>query len=742
MAFAVPPSTWENGFKQPAKGRPWVFDYTQGDEVDADPNAYVTPPSQEIVTSDLHNDMGINVIRTWPTLYDGTNSPHGVPAWWKPTEQVDVLISGAGPSGLAVAASLARQGVSFRIIDKSSAPLAAGRADGVQPRFLETIAMWGLAPEIHEEGPLIERTAIYKDGEKVLFNRSHQSDSRYRGLHIITQGQIERIYVRDLARHKAIVERNSVLSGYTIRDEPNTTHPVQATIKNERTGETQAVQAKYLVGSDGAASMIRKGLNIPFDGVTTGIYWGIMDCLYISDYPHAWVFGSVISSEHGGCVIIPREDGYIRLYTQLDISMTGALAASRQARDPTFNEAGGKIDVHSITPEEVLEQANRIFSPYKLKFGAPLSWFAIWKISERVARSYSSPDNRVHLVGDAAHVHSVMGAFGLNASILDAANLAWKVGLAAKGRAKPDALLPTYNGERRQHAVRVIEVSGTYLRFVCGSDLHVPDLRNLAALNANSPNGANGHVTDSNGTNGNGANGHGENGEFYKDNKVAKRLGGDKKKEEQKAEDLDFLANFFKTNGQFLLGVDCPYGPSIIRPEITDSAAAQALRVKPGVRAPNPRVCFGTGETGYLYDKLAGAARFHVVVFGSSLGGRLVQRKLRAFADALRSPTGFYRRFGGADVFRLVLVTKLMPFELDALAPEGEAAALVAALRAEGAEVLFDDRAPDEDAHTTWGANHGTGGVAIIRPDLWVGMTAFPDEMDAVADYFAGFLVG
>lgn len=69
----------------------------------------------------------------------------------------------------------------------------------------------------------------------------------------------------------------------------------------------------------------------------------------------------------------------IRLYTQLDLSMTGSLAASRQAKDPMFNEAGGKIDVHSITPEEVLEQANRIFSPYKLKFGAPLSWFAIWK---------------------------------------------------------------------------------------------------------------------------------------------------------------------------------------------------------------------------------------------------------------------------------------------------------------------------------------------------------------------------
>jgi phenol 2-monooxygenase len=74
-------------------------------------------------------------------------------------------------------------------------------------------------------------------------------------------------------------------------------------------------------------------------------------------------------------------------------------------------------------------------------------------VSERVARIFSSPDHRVHLAGDAAHVHSVMGAFGLNASNVDAANLAWKIGLVGQNKARLEALLPTYSVERRLHAV-------------------------------------------------------------------------------------------------------------------------------------------------------------------------------------------------------------------------------------------------------------------------------------------------
>ena len=87
------------------------------------------------------------------------------------------------------------------------------------------------------------------------------------------------------------MERCTGITDFDVQTEIPTDYPVQARLRNEKTGVEETVGAKFLVGSDGAASMIRKKLDIPFDGVSTDIYWGIMDCIFESDYPHSWVFG-------------------------------------------------------------------------------------------------------------------------------------------------------------------------------------------------------------------------------------------------------------------------------------------------------------------------------------------------------------------------------------------------------------------------------------------------------------------
>lgn len=551
---------------------------------------------------------------------------------------------------------------------------------------------------MHEEGPLIERTAIYKDGKKLMFNTSHQSDSRYRGLHVITQGQLERIYIRDLIRHQVLVERQTSIVDFDVGpDQAPSSHPVTVKLRNEKTGTEETIRSKFVIGSDGGASVIRKKLQIPFDGVSTDIYWGILDCKFESDYPHAWVFGSVISSKHGGCVIIPREDGYIRLYTQLDTSTTGTIAQSRQAKNSAeFQESGGHVDAHSVTANEVLEQANKIFDPYKLKFAAPLSWFTVWKISERVARAFSSPDCRVHLAGDAAHIHSVMGAFGLNASIMDSANLAWKIGMCAQNQAKLSTLGPTYDSERRYHANRIIHVSGSYLRFICNSTFPLAEFNHL---NKDWPS-------------------------LPEPQKYQPTAGNPE-------EDLKFLQTFFGNNGPFLLGIDADYAPSVIVPK----SPSRAIAPRNGVRAPNPRVCFAMEKTGYLYDALTGAARLHLVIFASDLQGP-VREKLKRLASAMSDPSSFFRRYGGLTRFNPILVTKCVPHETEVL------------LQSDGLDVLeasctavYDDRAPDEDAHTCYEVDHAKGAIVFVRPDLWIGTSVFLDQMDELDEYFGAWLV-
>ncbi|KAI9705384.1 MAG: hypothetical protein M1820_005214 [Bogoriella megaspora] len=499
--------------------------------------------------------------------------------------------------------------VTFRILDKGETPLPTGRADAVLPRYVETLNAWGISTEVTEEGPIIERTAAWRDGKVLFHGRTHQSDSRFRGLHVITQGQLERIFVRDLLRHQILVERCTTLKEYDVSESDKPERPIKAVIRNDKTGREETIRAKFLVGSDGASSMIRKQLQIPFHGVSTSIYWGIIDGKFESDYPHAWIFDCYLSTEHGCAVIIPREDGHIRLYTQLDLSLIERVRKTKQENDPTFKEAGGKIDVHSITPEEVMEQTNRIFAPFTVKFASPLTWYAIWKVSERVAESFSSEDLRVHLAGDAAHVHSVFGAFGLNASILDAANLGWKLGYCSRGLSPIQSLLPSYDMERRLHAANVVEISGKYLRYCCNSDEPVPHTHELGKdLGAETIK-------------------HAVRGEPY----------GFAKPGEKLPEPL-FLADFYQKYGAFMLGLDVAYGKSTLFPR--QDEAASPVAVDNGVRAPNPRVSLGSGTTGYLYDVMKGAKYFHLVVFASSLEG-LVKHNVQQFAQSLSDPAGF-----------------------------------------------------------------------------------------------------
>jgi phenol 2-monooxygenase len=203
-------------------------------------------------------------------------------------------------------------------------------------------------------------------------------------------------------------------------------------------------------------------------------------------------------------------------------------------------------------------------------------------------------------------------------------------------------------------------------------------------------------------------------------------------KEGEKLPENLYLADFYMRYGAFMLGLDVAYGKSALFPR---RSSTPPVSVDNGVRAPNPRVSLSAASTGYLYDAMKGAKYFHVLVFASSLQGQTLHN-VKQFASALNDPDSWYTRFGGRDVFNVVLVTKRLPFEIETFMAGSEWDALK-----DIATIVYDDQAPDEDAHTTWGVDHGTGAVVVVRPDLWVGNSVRPDEVTTLNEYFGAFLV-
>jgi phenol 2-monooxygenase len=299
-------------------------------------------------------------------------------------------------------------------------------------------------------------------------------------------------------------------------------------------------------------------------------------------------------------------------------------------------------------------------------------------------------------------VHSVLGGFGFNSSMYDAANLGWKLGLCIKKQAEPTILLPTYDSERRIFANRVIRCSGAYLRFICNSHLPLAALRGLD-----------------------------ENLETH--DEVLPKL------DNTPESDFQFVYTFYRRHAMFLLGIEWPIIESpICPPDTRDEQRPVSLRN--GVRPPNPRVCLETEYTAYLYDKMGGVSRFHIIIFGSDMQGP-VRTQLAIFSQKAFRKNGFFHQYGGKDRFNIILVVKALPHEAATLlGPRDGEEDDLKSLR-EQATVVFDDRVPDDDAHYWYGVNHARGAVVAVRPDLAVGFSIWPENVEELDAYFGSFLV-
>ncbi|WP_433799860.1 FAD-dependent monooxygenase [Actinomycetospora sp. CA-084318] len=360
-------------------------------------------------------------------------------------DTVDVLVVGAGPAGLVLAAQLAAfPELHTVVVDRRDGPLEVGQADGVACRSMEMFEALGLAERVLAEGYQVNEVAFWRPDpeDPAAVVRTGRIPDVEDGLSemphlIVNQARILAFLREHLARSAARTPTVFDRRVEDLRVEPDGDHPVVVTLADS-TGHVSTVRARYVVGCDGARSRVRAAIGRELRGDSANQAWGVMDVLVDTDFPDIRR-KSAISSSSGSLLIIPREGGYlVRLYVELD----------------------GVPERGTVTPETLAATARRILAPYTLEV-RDVGWWSVYEVGQRLCDRFDDgPDDdahpRVFIAGDACHTHSAKAGQGMNVSMADGWNLGWKLGAVLHGTARPE-LLATYSAERQQVAQELID---------------------------------------------------------------------------------------------------------------------------------------------------------------------------------------------------------------------------------------------------------------------------------------------
>jgi len=337
---------------------------------------------------------------------------------------VDVLIAGAGPSGLMLACQLILHNISFRIIDKKASPAIHSGALIIHARTLEILDQIGLAKKAIEAGIIARSIHFRFNSQKIKIidiSRFGLDLTRFPFFLMIEQWQTENLLIEFLKAKYFSIENNTELVDFTSNDEL-----VSSEIRTEN-GEIQVIKSRFLIGADGNNSLVRKKLGIPFHGKTHQQKLFITDCEARLPLTGQEILFSFTNGYTLGC--FPLTDNRWRI--------DGLIALIQQKVDASFEDVKDFFAANIDSGFELLNP----------------QWFSVFRSHSRCAESFRQ--KQCFLVGDAAHVHSPVGAQGMNTGIQDSYNLAWKLAFYIKGKAT-DKLLDTYEGERRPLALNMI----------------------------------------------------------------------------------------------------------------------------------------------------------------------------------------------------------------------------------------------------------------------------------------------
>ena len=342
----------------------------------------------------------------------------------------DVLIVGAGPSGVTLALELARQKISFRVIDKAPERSDKSRALFVQPRTLELLNRHGNIQALASHSNTVHGATFFVNNKEVtkISLDGLATNTEFPLPLGVSQADTEHFLDRCLAAYGASVERPVTAKNISQDDDGVTTS------LERQDGSQETVRSKYVVGCDGAHSVVRHAsANITFEGAA-----------YTQDFLlcDAHISGTSIPLDafsimfgYGVMMAIPMQDGLVRFVT-----------------------AGHPLESDTEPTLEHFQKSLDLFGPPGHGTLSNPVWITRFRLHHRSATAFR--DRRFFLAGDAAHIHSPAGGQGMNTGIQDAINLGWKLAAVLQARAAdPEALLNSYNAERHRVGTRLLRTT-------------------------------------------------------------------------------------------------------------------------------------------------------------------------------------------------------------------------------------------------------------------------------------------